>query len=182
MIREFLERRQQFRERVRKEAGDLQAFMGDFAYAEARNRARTARGKGDRSGDMLWTKVAAEIAHQIGLEVGVKGADRYPPPPPRNDPKRREITERLVEIAQGLAALTAGRAESTTLHNIGVAARQILDFTGRTPELEQAVNEVVAACEHVTLPATREALHPGVNPPAVEEAWRELRRLSSLAL
>lgn len=182
MLREFLRRRQQFHECVRKEAGDLQTFMGDFAYAEARNRARTARAKGDRAADMLWTKVAAEIADQIGLEVGIKGADRYPPPPPRVDPKRREIADRIVEIARGLAALSTGGAEATTLHNIGVAARQILDFAGRTPALEEAVADVIEACEHVTLPRTQEALHAGVYPPAVEEATRALRKLQRLSL
>lgn len=179
---DLFKRRREFRARVESEAGDLMRWLGDGAYGEARNRAREARRRGDQGEYVLWCKVAVEIAGRIGYEIGVKGADRYPPPPPRPDPKRREIADRLVEIGRGMTALSAGRAEPTTVHNIGVAARQILDFTGRSPALEAAVADVIAACEAVTLPPTREALHAGVYPPAVEAAGKALQRLRGLVL
>jgi hypothetical protein len=76
LLRLFM-RRSQMRERVRAEADSLISAMGELAYPEARERARSAREAGDRAGDRLWSRVAVEIAARTGREVGVKGADRY---------------------------------------------------------------------------------------------------------
>ena len=182
MLKALLRRRRERRERVAHEAKTLLTFLGEPAYWEARQRAREARGRGDQDGYVFWSKVAVEIADRTGHEIGRKGAAKWPEPPPRPDPKRREIADRLVEISRGIGALSQGRAEPTALHNIGVAARQVLDFTGRAPALEVAVEEVMAACAAVQLAPTEDNLAQGVYPPAVEAASRALQRLRGLAL
>lgn len=182
MLTSFLLRRRERRERVAREANDLLTFLSDHAYYEARGRARAARDRGDHDGYRLWSRVAVEIARRTGHEIGKKGAAKWPDPPPRPDPKRREIADRLVEISRGIGVLSNGRADPTTLHNIGVAARQVLDFTGRTEALERAVDEVIAACAEVEIAPTEDSLARGVYPPAVEEAGRALQRLRALVL
>ena len=182
MLRSFLRRRRERRERVAHEARTVLTFQGELAYWEARQRAREARGRSDQDGYAFWSKVAVEIADRTGHEIGKKGAAKWPEPPPRPDPKRREIADRLVEISRGIGALSNGRAQPTTLHNIGVAARQVLDFTGRTEALECAVEEVIAACAEVEIAPTEDVLAQGVYPPAVEAASRALQRLRGLAL
>lgn len=83
MIRAWLQRRCELRERIRKEATDLITFLGDHAYGEARGRARAARKVGSRRLYGYYSKVAVEIAARTGRDVGVTGADRYPVPRPR---------------------------------------------------------------------------------------------------
>ena len=194
MLRAFLQRRRDFRARIDREAGELRTWLGQHAYTEARSRMREARGRGDRPDERLWAKVAVEIARREGIEIGKQGAAKWPdderitrgeiapPSPPKGYPNRREIADRLVEISRGIADLSAGRADATTLHNIGAEARQILDFTGRTPDLEQAVGELIAACEGVVIAPTVEDLARGVYPSAVEAASCALQRLKGLAL
>ncbi len=182
MLKAFLPRRRERRERVAHEARILLTFLGEPAYWEARQRAREARGRGEQDGYVFWSKVAVEIADRTGHEIGKEGAARWPEPPPRPDSKRREIADRLVEISRGIGVLSNGQAEPTTLHNIGVAARQVLDFTGRAPPLEVAVEEVITACAAVQLASTGDALAQGVYPPAVEAASRAVQRLRGLAL
>jgi hypothetical protein len=179
MLRGFLARRREFRARVEREATDLMLWMGDGAYGAARQRMWEARGRKDRDGERLWAKVAVNIARQTGHEIG---ADRWPEPPPRVHPNRREIADRLVDIARGIADLSHGRGDAATLHNIGVSARQILDFAGRMPALVLAADDVIAACEEIALASTKEALHGGVYPPAAEEAGRALQRFRALVL
>ena len=181
-ILRILTRRHEFRARVSREACDLLTWMGEAAYGEARQRMREARRRGDRQGQQLWSAVAIEIADRIGHEIGRKGAARWPDPPPRPDSRRREIADRLIEISRGIGALSAGRADATTVHNIGAAARQILDFVGRTPALEQAAADVIVACEAIVIAPTESELARGVYPPAVEDAGRALQRLRALVL
>jgi hypothetical protein len=74
MILRFRERR----ERVRKDATELTARLGDdAAYAEARSKARASRAKQDRTADRHWSRVAVEIADRAGFVIGEKAADRY---------------------------------------------------------------------------------------------------------
>lgn len=155
--------------------GGASLLRGPSAHAEA-------RGRNDREGERLWSRVAVEIASRTGHEIGKRGASAWQAPPPKVDPNRREIADRLVEISRGIAALSDGRADPTTLHNIGVAARQILDFTGRTPAIEEAVADVVAASEAVVIAPTEAELARGVYPPAVRGAEQALQRLKGLAL
>ncbi|TDR89539.1 hypothetical protein [Enterovirga rhinocerotis] len=184
-IAAFFARRREFRERVAREATDLMNWMGEMAYAGARQRAREARGRQDDADARLWAKVAVEIARRTGQDIGIKGADRYPDPGPRpKEPtrNRREIAERLVDISRGIAALSAGRGDVATLHNIDVAARQVLDFTGRTYAIEKAVLDVIGACQRVQAYPTIDDLLNGRYPPVVDEAALALQKLRRLAL
>ena len=182
MLRALLQRRRAFRARVQREAADLAIFLGEHAYAEARQRSREARGRGDREARRLWSKVAVEIARQTGHEIGKQGGAKWDEARPRIDTRRREIADRLVEISRGIAALSAGRGDATTLHNIGVAARQVLDLAGATPALVLAADDVIAACEAIILAPTEAELSAGLYPSAVEEASRALQRLWAAAL
>lgn len=83
MFRWLLTQRREFRARVEREASELLSSPDAHAYNEARWRMRAARSRGDRGDARLWAKVAVEVADRTGHEIGVKGADRYPPPPPR---------------------------------------------------------------------------------------------------
>lgn len=182
MIGAYLRRRREFRARVAREASDLITFLGDYAYHEARQRMREARGRGASAEMKIWSKVAVEIAGRTGYEIGKKGAAKWPDPPPRPDPKRREIADRIVAISQGIGALSAGRADARTLHNIGVAACQILEFSGRAPVIVMAVDEVIAACVAIVPEQTQGALHAGVYPAAAAEAGRALERLKAITM
>jgi hypothetical protein len=179
MLLRFLARRRDFRARVEREATDLMLWMGDGAYAAARQRMREARGRRDRDGERLWAKVAVHIARKTGHKIG---ADRWPEPTRRVHPNRREIADRLVDIAHGIVDLSHGRNDAATLHNIGVSVRQILDFTGRMPALVLAADDVIAACEEIALESVQEALRAGVYPPAAEVAGRALQRFRGLVL
>lgn len=131
-------------------ASDLLTFLGEYAYYEARERARTCRSKRDRAGDRHWSRVAVEIAGREGRVIGETVADRYeaerarPAPPPST---RREAARALTDIAQSIADMARGRADATTLHNVGVWVRQAIAMGGRTPDVVLAGDRVIAACE-----------------------------------
>ncbi|WP_166652294.1 hypothetical protein [Enterovirga rhinocerotis] len=160
-------------------------WTGEMAYAAARRRAREARGRRDHADARLWAKVAVEIARRTGQDIGINGADRYPDPgrrPKEPTRSRREIADRLVDISRGIAALSAGRGDETTLHNIGVAARQIVGLGGSTTALALAADDVIAACEVIPEAPTVEQLASGLYPLMVDEASRALQRLKTLSL
>ena len=80
MLRRFLQARREARDRVQRDAKDLLTFMGEPAYFEARERARSARKKADRTEDRHWGRVAVEIARRTDHRIGEKAADRYERP------------------------------------------------------------------------------------------------------
>lgn len=182
MIRAFLARRREFRASVQREASDLVTFLSEYAYPEARHRMWEARARRDRSGNKLWSKVAVEIAGQHGHQS--HGADPRTrlDRPTQLDPKRREISDRLVQIARGLGDLSAGQGDATTLHYVSVAARQLHRFAGRTPALVLAAEQMIGACRELLPEYTRGGIRRAIDPATLEEAKRLLHRLRMLAL
>lgn len=76
-LRGTIGRRAAQRAEIERQADELMLFLGDMAYAEARERARACRARGDRPGDRHWGQAAVLIAKRTGHEIGVKAADRY---------------------------------------------------------------------------------------------------------
>ena len=170
------------RKRVQGDASDLLTFLGEYAYYEARERARTCRSKRDRAGDRHWSRVAVEIAGREGRVIGETVADRYeaerarPAPPPST---RREAARALTEIAQSIADMARGRADATTLHNVGVWVRQAIAIGGSTPEVVLAGDAVIAACEDLAAGTSQcsAALSAGRYPEKAELAGTALQDL-----
>lgn len=181
MLRRLLAARRDRRAAVERAAEELQTWLGDLGYTEARSRAREARGNDDRAKDLHWTRVADEIAKREGRIVGQKVADRYEAdrnrPVPR--PVDREIARALVDIATGIADLTRGRQDATTLHNIGAHVRHVIGMGGSTPDVVRAGIAVIAACEYLAA-ATAEcstSIAAGTYPAKAERAGWALQRL-----
>lgn len=65
MIRRWLAKRREARERVQHDADELLTFLGDYAYREARHRARTCLVRSNIAGDRHWSRVASEIAKRM---------------------------------------------------------------------------------------------------------------------
>lgn len=62
---------------VRDDASALITEHGNPAYYVARDRARDAGKAGDRLAQKHWSRVAVQIAWEIGYVIGEKAADRY---------------------------------------------------------------------------------------------------------
>jgi hypothetical protein len=73
MLRRWLQRRREARERIARDAEVLLMLHDDdsLAYAEARTRARTCRADRDNMGDRYWSKVAVRIRDETGLVTGI---------------------------------------------------------------------------------------------------------------
>src|SRR3954452_21985816 len=122
-LRLFREWRSARNAAVEHEATQLMTFLGDMAYSEERTRARTCRGRGDRQGDRLWSKVAVRIAKRTDYEIGLSAADRYERDA---DPHERERARHLEEVARSTRAILSALAEIARckdiepgLHNVG---------------------------------------------------------------
>jgi hypothetical protein len=76
-ISRLLDQRRERRTSVIREAEQLLLFLGDMAYDEARNRARSCRRREDHAGARQWSAVAVEIARRTGRRTGFTTADRY---------------------------------------------------------------------------------------------------------
>lgn len=171
------------RMRVHGDASDLLTFLGKYAYYEARERARTCRSKGDRDGDRHWSRVAVEIAGREGRVIGEKVGDRYEAERarPALPSTRREVARALTDIAQSIAELARGRADATTLHNVGVWVRQAIAAGGSTPEIVIAGGAVIAACQDLAKAAAQSSaeLAAGTYPRKAELAGTALQCLRS---
>lgn len=176
----FLDRRRERRVRLDRDASDLVTFLGDLAYSEARERARSCRVKGDRAGNRNWSRVAVEIARRTRYEIGETGADRYEQTARAEEdplPYRREIADGLTEIAAGIADLERGRSNAMTLHNMGAAALRLSDLSGSVKAREEA-RALCRACEDLaaTPVENASALGQGVYAASVETAGQALQR------
>ena len=189
MLRRWLQARHDAREQVRRDARDLLTFMGDAAYAEARNRAREHRAKRDRRGDRHWSRVAVEIARSIGHVIGEKTADRYAEvaesaAAERPPPNRRAIVAELIEIAEAVRDLSRGTSDPTSLHNAEAAVHRLIAFARSSPDAEAAGRDLRAALADLGSASTVSAipLASGVYPPQAERAGKALERLREIVL
>lgn len=169
------------RKRVQGDASDLLTFLGEYAYYEARERARTCRSKRDRAGDRHWSRVAVEIAGREGRVIGETVADGYEAERarPALPSTRREAARALTDLAQNITDMARGRADATTLHNVGVWVRQAITIGGSTPEVVLAGDAVIAACEDLAAGTSQcsAALSAGSYPQKAELAGTALQGL-----
>ena len=84
MLYRWLSARRERLARIERDASDLQTFLGDHAYPEARTRAREARARQDWAGDRHWSRVAVRIADETDQSVGQGAANRYEAGPTSN--------------------------------------------------------------------------------------------------
>ncbi len=184
MLRRLLAARRDRLARIKQGATDLLTFLGDMAYSEDRTRAREARVRNDRAGDRYWSGVAVVTADRLGKIVGESTADRYEAGRANDSaPLSREVIEALVDIAEGIADLTHGRDNTTTLHNIGARVRHMIGMAGSTPDLVMAGDDVIAACEELARAGAdcAAALKAGTYPELAEAAGGALQRLRAEA-
>lgn len=67
------------RQRVLRVADSLVALIGSHAYTEARGNARTCRSRQDMAGDLLWRRVAAEVAARAEAAKAFANGSRATP-------------------------------------------------------------------------------------------------------
>ena len=77
MVFDWLRKRREAADRVRKDADRLVSVFGQPAYFEARQRSLLKTLDGEQS-TQHWTKVKLEIARQQSIAIGLKGSDRWP--------------------------------------------------------------------------------------------------------
>ena len=176
----FLGVRRERRARLDRDASDLLTFLGDLAYSEARERARSCRGKSDRAGDRHWSRVAVEIARRTQYEIGETAADRYERTARAEraiSPCRREIADGLAEIAAGIADLARGRGNAMTLHNINAAVLRPSAQSG-PPKARDAARTLCRACEDLAAAPVENAsaISQGIYPVSAETAGHALQR------
>ena len=186
MLHRLLQPCEEARDRVLKDAGDLLTFMGDPAYYEARERARSARAKGDTADDRHWGRVAVEIARRTGHRIGEKVVDRYEQSRAADQKPfpRRELIDALVEIAQGIADLSHGRGHATTLHNLCARVRLTADLAGSRPGVDEAAAQLLSALVELASAAEENeaALARATYPPRADRAGTALQRFRTVLL
>lgn len=188
-LRCWLSRWRGARDRVQKDATDLTIWLGEgAAYREARTRAREHRARHDGAGARHWSRVAVEIARRTGYVIGETVADRYVEAREdaafaKSKAPSPEIARALAEIAQAIADLTRGRGAPTTLHNVGVWTRRIVEVAGTSPEIARAASDLLAHCRQLAADgdACATALAAGIYPEPAERAGQKLQRLAALA-
>lgn len=119
-----------------------------------------------------------------GRVVGETVADRYEAAARRIQevrPLDRETAFALSEISAAIADLARGRQDATTLHNVAVRIRHLVDRADGAASVGEAGRTLLGACERLVAAAEecRVALEAGLYPAAAEEAGSALRRLRS---
>lgn len=188
-IRRLLDAHRERRTHCERDARDLIVFLGELAYPEARGRAREARGKDDRAADRHWSRVAVEIAKRTDVAIGETVDDRYEAERRRVDadvaPRRLHPgpESALADIAAGIADLAHGRADTTTVHNVGAHVRHVIELSCSSPELVLAGHAVIAACEDLGKAGAecRAALDGGTYPEPALVAGLRLQALARSA-
>jgi len=187
-ISRLLEERRERRRTVMREAASLLLFLGDMAYDEARNRARSSRRREDHAGAGQWSAVAVEIARRTGRRTGLTTADRYEEarrgPEPRRAVVERRVADYTVEIGRSLARLTQGEQGTTELHNVGAAVRNAASLVRASGEVEAAADALLAAAAGLASQPheSREWLAQGIYPPALETAAAALEHFRAAVL
>jgi hypothetical protein len=177
MLLRWIRARRERRNRIEREAADLETFLGAAAYDEARSRARESRKAGDHVGDVLWSRAAVQIAGRAGIVIGQCAHDRYEDAWLPPDPTTRHLRA-LADAAQAIAAIARGESDATTLHNACARIRQVMDQVG-TLAARRAGDE---ACRAMMALGTAGAdsglaLQVGRYPERADEAARALSRL-----